>query len=69
MANAVKIHTYNDPKSPLSEIYRTLRTNIKFLSVDRELKTILFTSTGPDEGKSTVVANLAVTLCKQEAGC
>jgi capsular exopolysaccharide family len=64
MADTVKIDTYNDPKSPLSEIYRTLRTNIKFLSVDRELTTILFTSTGPNEGKSTVVSNLAVTLCK-----
>lgn len=58
-----KIFVYNDPKSPISEVFRTLRTNIKFASFDKNIKTIVFTSAGPNEGKSTVIANLAVTLC------
>lgn len=66
MLKTPKIITSRDPKSPISEVYRTLRTNIKFASLDRDIKTILFTSTGPGEGKSTTVANLAVTL--QESG-
>lgn len=59
-----KLYVQSDPKSPISEVFRTLRTNIKFASFDREVKTILLTSAGPNEGKSTVSANLAVTLCK-----
>jgi len=58
-----KLFVYNNPKSPISEVFRTLRTNLKFASFDKSIKTIVFTSAGPDEGKSTVVANLAVTLC------
>lgn len=58
------IFVNRDPKSPISEIFRSLRTNIKFTSVEKDIKTIVFTSAGPNEGKSTVVANLAVTLCR-----
>ncbi|WP_413378000.1 CpsD/CapB family tyrosine-protein kinase [Alkalihalobacillus sp. 1P02AB] len=47
-------------KSPISEQYRTIRTNIEFSSIDKELKTILVTSAGPGEGKSTTAANLAI---------
>ncbi len=54
--------TLVDPKSPISEAYRTLRTNIQFSSLDKPLSTLLMTSTGPDEGKSTTLANLAVTF-------
>ena len=50
-----------DPKSPVAEAYRILRTNIQFSSPDRELKVILITSSMPDEGKSLIAANLAVT--------
>jgi capsular exopolysaccharide synthesis family protein len=49
-------------KSPIAEAYRTLRTNIQFSKADSELKILLFTSSGPGEGKSTTVANTAVTL-------
>lgn len=49
-----------DPKAMGSEAFRSLRTNLQFASVDQELKTILFTSVGPDDGKSTVSSNLAV---------
>lgn len=49
-----------DPKAIASEAFRSLRTNLQFSSVDQQLKTILFTSPGPGDGKSTVVSNLAV---------
>ena len=58
--------TLNDPKSPISERYRTIRTNIEFSSVDEEIKTLMVTSPGPAEGKSTTVANLAVVFAQQE---
>jgi capsular exopolysaccharide synthesis family protein len=54
------------PRSPISEAYRTLRTNLEFSSLDRPLKTMVVTSPGPDEGKSTTLANLAVTLAQAE---
>lgn len=55
-----------DPRSPAAEAYRTLRTNIQFSSLDKPLHTLLFTSTAPDEGKSTTLANLAVTMAQAE---
>ncbi|RZT21367.1 capsular exopolysaccharide synthesis family protein [Fictibacillus sp. BK138] len=57
--------THNNPKSPISEQYRTIRTNIQFASVDKEFKTLMITSSGPGEGKSTTAANLAVVLAQQ----
>jgi capsular exopolysaccharide synthesis family protein len=53
-----------DPKSPISEQYRTIRTNIQYSSIDKELKTIMVTSSGPGEGKSTTAANLAVVFAQ-----
>ncbi|MCX5800980.1 MAG: polysaccharide biosynthesis tyrosine autokinase [Candidatus Eisenbacteria bacterium] len=53
-----------DPRSPASESYRSLRTNILFSQVDEPLHTIVVTSPGPSEGKSTVVANLAVVMAQ-----
>jgi non-specific protein-tyrosine kinase len=58
--------TVAQPRSPISEAYRSLRTSIQFLSLDRIVQTILVTSAGPGEGKSTTLANLAVTFA--EAG-
>ncbi len=55
-----------DPRSPAAEAYRTLRTNIQFSSLDKPLHTLLATSTAPDEGKSTTLANLAVTIAQAE---
>lgn len=49
------------PRSPISEAYRALRTNIQFLRIDAPLKTLVISSPGPSEGKSTTVANLAIT--------
>lgn len=54
----------NDPKSPVSEIFRSLRTNIQFMNSGKELKTVLVTSTVQGEGKSLVVANLAITFAQ-----
>lgn len=56
--------TFTQPKSPVSESYRTLRTNLGFSSVDRPCRSILVTSPNPKEGKSTTAANLAVTLAQ-----
>jgi capsular exopolysaccharide synthesis family protein len=58
--------TLTMPRAPVSEAYRTLRTNLEFSSLDKPLKTIVVTSPGPDEGKSTTLANLAVTLAQAE---
>jgi len=52
------------PRSPISEAYRALRTNIQFSTVDKPLRTLLVTSTNPVEGKSTTVANLGVVMAQ-----
>ena len=56
-----KIITRDNPKSPISESYRGLRTNILFANT-KEMKSILISSAGPGEGKTTTVANLAITF-------
>jgi len=56
--------TISNPRSPISEAYRTLRTNLEFASLDKPLRTMVVTSAGPEEGKSTTLANLAVTLAQ-----
>ena len=59
-----RLITHLDPKSPVAETYRTLRTNLQYSTIERDLKTILMTSSGPKEGKSTTVANLAIAMAK-----
>ena len=54
----------NEPKSIISETIRTLRTNLQFTAVDKELKTILVTSSMPGEGKSFIAANLAIAFAQ-----
>ncbi|MFC4557949.1 CpsD/CapB family tyrosine-protein kinase [Virgibacillus kekensis] len=54
-----------NPRSPISEQYRTLRTNLEFSSPDEVLQTMLVTSSGPSEGKSMTTANLAVVYAQQ----
>lgn len=56
--------TFVSPKTPISEVFRTLRTNIQFMNVDENLKSLLVTSTVPGEGKSWVSSNLAVTFAQ-----
>lgn len=57
--------SYQKPKSTISEQYRTLRTNIQFSNVDRNIRSIMVTSSFQEEGKSTTAANLAVVYAQQ----
>lgn len=56
--------TFVSPKAQISEVFRTLRTNIQFMNVDEGLKSLLITSTVPGEGKSWIASNLAVTFAQ-----
>lgn len=51
-------------RSPEAEAFKVLRSNLHFLTIDKEVKSLLITSTAPDEGKSTISANLALTLAQ-----
>ena len=52
------------PRSPMAEAYRAFRTNIQYAKVDGQLKSIIFTSSGPGEGKSITAANTAIALAQ-----
>lgn len=56
---------YKDPKSPISEVFRTLRTNLQFMASNKEFKTLLVTSSMPGEGKSWVSANLILAFAQE----
>ncbi|MBI3763152.1 MAG: CpsD/CapB family tyrosine-protein kinase [Chloroflexi bacterium] len=62
--NKDSLVTLSQPRSSAAEAYRTLRTNLMFTSLDKPLTTLLVTSAAPDEGKSTTLANLAVTMAQ-----
>lgn len=53
-----------DPRSPQAEAYRVLRTNLQFTSLDKPLRSLLISSPGPGEGKSTTVANLGIVMAQ-----
>ena len=55
-----------DPKSPLAEAFRTIRTNISFADIDNNLITIMFTSTKQNEGKSTTICHVAHAFSRLE---
>ena len=57
-----RIISITKPKSPVAEAYRGIRTSIEFSNLDKELKVINVTSSMQNEGKSTVMANLAVSF-------
>ncbi len=59
-----KLITLADPRSAAAEAYRALRTNLMFSSVERPVSTLLVSSPAESEGKSTVIANLAVTFAQ-----
>ncbi len=59
-----RLVTHFAPKSPISEAYRSLRTSIQFSRADGALRTLVVTSPGPQEGKSTTVSNLAITMAQ-----
>ncbi|MDT8305261.1 MAG: CpsD/CapB family tyrosine-protein kinase [Anaerolineae bacterium] len=56
--------TLTDPRSPASEAYRTLRTNLSFYSLDDPIRTLVVTSPTPNDGKSVTIANLAITMAQ-----
>ncbi|QNL92860.1 CpsD/CapB family tyrosine-protein kinase [Lactococcus lactis] len=60
-----RLIAYINPTSPITEQYRSLRTNIEYAQIDKVLQTIAITSASPAEGKSTTIANLAVTYAQQ----
>ena len=62
-----RLVTLEHPRSAAAEAYRTLRANIRFSSLDRPAKSILFTSPGQLEGKTTTMANLAVIAAQAGA--
>ncbi|MCE7979629.1 MAG: polysaccharide biosynthesis tyrosine autokinase [Caldilinea sp. CFX5] len=65
MANRqASLITSLEPRHPVTEAYRSLRTNLQFSSVDETLRSLLVTSATPGEGKTTTAANLAVVLAQ-----
>ena len=64
MAEQLDLITLTNPRSPATEAYRTLRTNLTFAALDKPIETLVVTSAAPGEGKSTVLANLAVTMAQ-----
>jgi capsular exopolysaccharide synthesis family protein len=54
-----------NPKSPISESYRTLRTNIQYAEVDQHIKVLMVASAKSGEGKTTTITNLAVTYAQE----
>ena len=59
-----RLITYEDPKSPISESYRSLRTNISYAFADKKIKSLLVSSPQPGEGKSTTTANLSIAFAQ-----
>jgi non-specific protein-tyrosine kinase len=59
-----RLVTLLTPRSAISEAYRMLRTNIQFAAVDGQVKSIMVTSSGSGEGKSTTAANLAIVMAQ-----
>ncbi|VXB01279.1 polysaccharide biosynthesis tyrosine autokinase [Frigoribacterium sp. 9N] len=66
-ASSAPLVVNNDPRSPLAESYRALRTNLQFVSFEGRSRTFIVTSAMPGEGKSTTAANLAVCLAETGA--
>lgn len=60
----ISLIAHAEPKSQVSEAFRSLRTGIHFSSISRKKQVLLVTSTFPGEGKSTVSANLACILAQ-----
>ncbi len=57
-----RLISHYDPKSAVAEAYRTLRTNIQFMSPDKPIRSLIVSSAGPGDGKSTTVINIAITF-------
>jgi len=64
--NQDQLITVAKPRMPVSEAFRSLRTNLQFSGIDTPLKTVLVTSASPSDGKSSVLANLATVIAQSE---
>lgn len=64
MGEKRRLIVQDETKSPVAEAYRMLRTNLQFCQADSPIKSILFSSAGPGESKSTTVANTAVAMAQ-----
>lgn len=58
------LYVTRQPRSPVSEAFRSLRANLEFAGVDKPIRRILITSAGPHEGKSTISTNLAAIIAQ-----
>jgi len=56
------VFVLENPRSPISEAFRTLRSNLEFAGVDKPIQTLLISSSSPSEGKTTIAVNLASVL-------
>lgn len=61
-----EIYVKENSRQPIAEAYRMLRTNIKYTSLDKEVKTIIVTSSEPGDGKSTTSSNLAEAISQDD---
>jgi len=59
-----RLAALRQPRSPIAEAYRMIRTNLRFSTIDTPLRTLIVASPGPSEGKSLTSANLAVVLAQ-----
>ena len=66
MKTSQMLVTHLNPKSPISEQYRTIRTNIQFASINETIQTYMVTSPMAGEGKTTTITNLAVVMAQQD---
>lgn len=58
--------THRDPKSPISEVFKTLRTNLQFMKHKDDAISLLVTSTMPGEGKTWVTSNLGIAFAQSD---
>lgn len=65
MGTENEILVNDNPKSSFSESIKTIRTNLKFASIDNKIKSILITSPEPGDGKSFITANLATAFAQE----
>lgn len=65
MADGEKLFTERHPRSPISEAYRKLRSNISFVGVDMPIRSLVVTSATVSEGKSLTCINLAMTIAQE----